>query len=218
MMKNHLLFLFGLVLLTLTWGCSASTLEAQWKDPDYQGPRFGKVLVVGVMENDLIRKLFEDGFGEDLRRYGVTGLASYRMFPDVKRLDKDVVEGKVHGLDIDGILITRMVKRETVEVTHPERVRVIDQGPSYYSPRPYWHTPYYDHWYRYYDRSYEVIRTPARTSQVEVFTMETNLYRGSDGKLVWSARTETFDQGKVSDNIEGLVGILTRSLDENGLI
>ena len=217
-MKQSLLFLLAVVLLVFTWGCSATTLQAQWKDPQHQGTRFGKVLVVGVMENDLIRKLFEDGFSEDLRRYGVTGLASYRMFPDVERLDKDVVEGKVHGLDIDGILITRLVKRETVEVTHPETVRVIDQGPSYYAPRPYWHTPYYDHGYRYYDRSYDVIRTPARTSQVEVFTMETNLYEGHDGKLVWSARTETFDQGKVSDNIEGLVETLTRSLDENELI
>lgn len=218
-MKRVFLWIMGAIgLLVVLTGCSTTTLEAVWKDPQYQGGRLNKVLVVGVSDNEMMRKLFEDRLGEDLRRYGVTGLSSYRMFPSVEQLDKDLVEEKVEGLDIDGILITKLVKRETVEVNHPETVRVIDQGPSYYSRRPYWYTPYHNHWYRDYSRSYDVIRTPARTSQVEVFTVETNLYGASGDDLIWSARTETFDQGKVSDNIEGLVEALIDSLDENNLI
>ncbi len=196
--------------------CATTTLDAVWKDSQYDN-RLDKVLVMGVTENETIRKIFEDRFGEELQRYGVTGLSSYRMFPAVEQLDKDAVEEKVRGLGIDAILITRLVNKETVEIRHPETVRVDDYG-RYPYRNPYWYSPYYDRWDRYYDRSYDITRTPSYTSEVEVYTLETNLYDMQSGKLVWSALTETFAQGKISENVNDFVEVVTRSLDENGLL
>jgi hypothetical protein len=41
--------------------CAATSLTNSWKSPDYKGPALKKLLVVGVSNQPVVRRTFEDG-------------------------------------------------------------------------------------------------------------------------------------------------------------
>ena len=208
-------FLFLLV-LTLLAGCSSTTLNAVWKDPEYQKGPVDSVLVVGVTKNDTLRRLSEDQLATALQNHGVNAVASYRVFPEADKLEKAEVEKKVRELGLESILITRVVDQEKVQVQHPETVYV-DPG-AYPYRYPSWHYPYYRTWDAYYMRSYQVTRMPATTTEATVYQLETNLYRAANGEVIWSALSETFAQRGLEKEVEGLVETIIDSLEEKRLI
>ncbi len=207
------LFLVGLNLLA---GCSTTTLNAVWKDPEYGKGPVASTLVVGVTKNDTLRRLSEDNLATALQRRGVNAVASYRVFPEADQLEKARVEEKVRELGLDSILITRIIDQEEVKVRHPERVYV-DSGVSPYR-YPSWHYPYYRSWDAYYRHSYQVTRTPATTTEATVYQLETNLYQAENGEVIWSALSETFARKGLEREIEGLVDTIIDSLEEKRLI
>ena len=69
----------------------------------------------------------------------------------------------------DAVFVTRLVDQTTVR--------------SYYPPT----APHYAGWYDYYSRAYAYAASPGYTVENQVVNFETNLYRVSDGRLVWSA-------------------------------
>ena len=104
-MKSHrLLIVIAAGLLVAASGCSAKRIVSQWSNPDYaSAPRvFKKIMVVGAIELDAIRRNFEDRFVADLRAAGVDALPSYRLVADPGKDLEGTVKTAVQSAGADG--------------------------------------------------------------------------------------------------------------------
>jgi hypothetical protein len=182
----------------ITTSCATTTLNAVWKDPNYQGGKREKVLVVGVSKNPTQRRLFEDALVAQLKARGTDAVASYTIIPTEEMSDKAAVESKIKTMEVDTILVTKLVAKKTEKVSS--------------APAPYPPTYYYRGWYDYYSRSY------GDEYEYEVTSLETNLYETETGKLIWSAFSDTYVGTASERDIKSFVKVIINSLSDNQLI
>lgn len=188
------------ICLLLLTSCSATTMSAVWKDPNYQGGKLKKVLVVGVAKDDVIRRLFEDEFTRRLKAHGTDAYPSYSIIPSTEMLDEDAVNAKIANLGMDAIFVTRFVNKKKESVYTP--------GTTYYSGG----------WYNWYSRGYGYATSPGYYSEYEVISLSTNIYDTQTGEMIWSGLSDTVTGGSAEVEIRELIDVITKSLTENKLI
>ena len=82
-----------LVLITagmLLGACSSTTITGSWKNPDFTGT-VEKVYIVGIAKQETTRRIFEDGFSQQLARLGATGIPSYGDLKINQETSEDVI-------------------------------------------------------------------------------------------------------------------------------
>mgnify|MGYP001034148475 CR=1 FL=1 len=127
--------------------CSPTVLTGSWRDPAYTGGPPKKILVVGMAQKDLVRRMFEDEFVRQLQEAGVQAAASYPIFsPAQLKEQREQIEAEVRKLGCDQVIVTRLVDRRIEEVTTPGTA----YGTSYYGGG----------WNSYYRDSYTVVYQP----------------------------------------------------------
>ena len=218
MIRRKLLNLLPLLAAgLLAAACSATVLSGSWSDPAYSGGPVRKVMVIGVTENDLARRMFEDEFTRQLKERGVAAWSSYTLFSYAQLKDRQAVETKAREQGVDKVLVTRLVNKRTEDVTSPGYVRGSSWERGDY--RPYdRNTNRYRNWYSDYTTSYDVVYQPATTYQVEVATIESNLYALDGEKLVWSAVLETELGGNRDKLVKSFVDVVVKDLQAKGLL
>ena len=192
--------------------CSLTNLNAVWKDPQYQGGKLENILVVGESSNQVVRRIFEDEFTARLKTRGTNAIPSYTIFPSENTLDKDAIESKSRDLGIDAMLIARVVDTKTKKQLTP--------APSNY----YYRDIYFYDWpnpnSRFYSGSFpgRYYNDRLYYSEYEVVNLETNLYETQNGKLIWSALSDTVLGGSSELEISSIVEKIMKNLSENQLI
>ena len=191
-----------IVLAASIAGCASTKLIDQWKSPEFQGPPLRKVMVVGVSSQPATRRIFEDEFSAALKAAGVTAVPSYTVIPQDGQADQAVLEQAVKNLGADGVLITRLVRRE-------QKTQV---SPGYYQPAPIggFYGWYSSAWMGYYE--------PPTTYQYDVVTTDTSVYSVNASKLLWSGTTETFSPTDVAKETPGFAKIIIAALQKAGVI
>jgi hypothetical protein len=181
-------------------------LTEAWRSDSYNGPKFTKVLVLGVGEDVTTRRLFEDSFAASLIKSGVQGVAGYTVLPNVAQPTPEQVQQAAQSIGADGALVTRLLRVEQQTRTSPGYVRAV---PSY---------GYYGGGFYPYYRSMVVV-TPPTTYTYDVATLETNLWSlQGNGTLVWSATSQSFTPDKVRAIGTDLATEVSEALLEAGLI
>jgi len=175
-------------------------MSTVWKDPNYQGGKLKKILVVGVAKNEVIRRLFEDEFTARLKAHGTDAYPSYSIIASTEMLDEDTVNGKIENLGMDAVLVTRFVNRKKETVYTP--------GTTYYSGG----------WYNWYSTGYGYVTSPGYYSEYEVISLSTNIYNTQTGEMIWSGLSDTVTGGSAVTEIRDLIDVITKSLTENELI
>ena len=185
---------------------TTSQMSAAWKDPDYQGAGFKKLLVLGIGDNQMSTRLFEDEFVKALMAGGSSATASYRVLPNFETLSEDEIKTAVKRGQYDGVLVTRLL--------------AVDKDTEYIPPSSsVYRSPYmYSGYYGYYHSSYMVVHEPGYTQTYTTVRLETNLYESGTAKLVWSGHSSTFDPKSVQDAIASVTRTITKSLFDEGLI
>jgi len=196
----------ALAVIALAPGCGPSTkIMHSWAEPSFQTNSIKKIMVIGVAQNATIRRVFEDEFAAALGRQGVQAISSYGQF-DVLKADSSTILAALSQGGCDGVMVTRLLDRKTVETYYPPT--------STYVAAP---SPYYGGWYGYYSMGYSYMMEPGYTVENEVVNLETNLYRVADAKLIWSAVSEswleqTIDRGsEIQPFVSSLIDGLARS-------
>jgi hypothetical protein len=210
MRQNHL-GLAGLATLALLAfsGCAGSTkLTNVWRDPAFEANSIKKIMIIGVAKSSGIRRTFEDEFAAALTAQGVSAVASYSLVGD-GAVDSAKVYNALVSSGCDGIIVTRMTDKKTVD--------------TYYAPTTaYVGAPgaYYGGWYGYYSMGYVYTSSPGYTVQNEVVNLETNLYRVNDAKLIWSALSESWleQSGNPGGEIKPFVNQLVSSLASSKVV
>jgi hypothetical protein len=76
------MLIIGVVLTALTAVNGKSTkLLTSWKNPNYTGQRFHKILVVGMSNNPATRSDFEDALSHKVARNGVRRFREFDSTP-----------------------------------------------------------------------------------------------------------------------------------------
>jgi hypothetical protein len=197
--KKMTIYMMAVVCVAVLTSCLITTLDTVWKDPQHQGGTLNKILVIGIARNQTIRRVFEDDFVAKLGTYGVDAISSYRILPTEEMLDKNTIESKIQTLNIDAVLLTRLVdkKKET-------------EYRSYGNRR-------YD-WHGWYSRSYSYANTSVSYKEYEVLKIETNVYDTKTGEMIWSALSDTVAGGSNEVEIKSLIKVITKSLSDSELI
>lgn len=181
MRASDLMRMTAVGLTALLAACAATTLTNAWKDPEYKGGGFRKLLVVGASDSPTNRRIFEEEFSRALRAAGVEAVASYTVIAqDGKKIDEAAMQEVVRKQGLDGVVMTRLVRMDKQTVyTHGYATGVPALG-------------YRNSLYGYYNGAWTPYGIPAEVREYESAVLETTLWNAADKKLVWTATTSTF--------------------------
>jgi hypothetical protein len=215
------------LLIGLLAGCKSTTLESSWKAPEVGSIKFTKVLVVGIAPVDSLRRPLEDAIKAEITR--IPAVTSYELLPaTADQVDPKKIAAVIKTNGIDGIIVMRMIAFEDNVEYHPGgMVPVMDQSfYSYYTPG-YALSPYYrgvgayGAGYGYGagymgPTAYEYV--PPSVTTDHVMSIETNIYDGKDGKLIWTGLSRSVNPNESDNMIAEIAGVVKAKLREQQLI
>jgi len=144
-------------------------------------PKVKKLLVIGVMDNYLIRQEFEDEMERLLAKVGVQGIKSHMVLPPRNELMEGELKQRIKESDFDSVLVIR----PKASRTEGEEVVTTVAGPYYLPP-----AGYYTFW-PYWNMTYSQFSTSSYMEENTIVSAEFNLYYTKDEKLLWSGETDT---------------------------
>jgi hypothetical protein len=181
-----------------------------WKNPSYvTDKKFQRVLALGLSDKTEIRADFEDALARQLSQTGVSAIPGHAILlrPESTQLDLNYLKAQIVENKIDAVVVSRLIKVEN-------KVTYIPGGPSV-SPFPYYTT-----FYGYYRVVYPVVYSPDYLREEKKVRIETNLYStvSPDGDLVWTGVTDTFNPSSVHKTINGLVKLVVKEMQSEGVL
>ena len=196
-----------IVLLALTFlltSCAPTTrLFDTWKDRQFQGPAFKKVMVVALAKRPDIRQRFEDEFVGQLNARGVSAVTCYSLIPDPKNPTREEVVKAVNKTGAEGVLVIglrqagggKAVRQEVIDPRNPMS-------------------------FENYLASAEPLSGEASLIKPgEVITITTRLFDAKrEGKLVWFTNSDTIESGKLEQEIATFSKIILDQLRKDKLI
>ena len=205
MKARHALLLLAIA-STFTACATVSKIAGAWKDPEYQGGAFHKILVIGLGRNADNSRLYEETLVRALQAKGVVAASGYRVLPVIASLSEDDIRQTVKEGQYDGVILTRLLAVD--ENTHyvPPQAYVVQSGPPSRS------------YFGYYSSSRRLVLEPGYLSTETIVRLETNLYDGRTERLVWLGHSKTFDPKSVRDAIESVTRAITKRLEKDGMI
>jgi hypothetical protein len=187
----------------------STKLIASWKNPEFSGPHFHRILVLGMSAKPGVRADFEDALSKLVAHDGVEAIPGNTILlrPEGTHLDMNYLKTQVKEFKIDAVIVSRLVKVETTTTYIP--------GQSYVVPYPY-----YRSFYGYYGAVYPVVYSPDYLSQDTKVRVETNVYATTtpDGELVWTGVSDTFNPSSADKVIEGLSKLLAKELQKEAVL
>jgi hypothetical protein len=191
-----------LSLIGLLFACASTKLEKSWADPSFNASMkpFTKVLVIAPLRDQNSQRIAEDKVVSKLKK-GTAGVQSYQYLqPGDTALV--LVESKLTKEGFDGIILMRL--------TTVEKSLSYNQGTyygGYYGYRGYGYGGYYGGGY-----------APGYYSEDKTFMVETNFYRISDRKLLWSGTTSTLNPTSLEKSLDEIIYTIQYELQKKGLI
>jgi len=191
-MRRTFLYLSVMALLVIAGvaGCVTTTLQTDWRNPDFQGT-FKRVIVICRAQEQIVRETLEDDIAAQFAARGVSAVPSYSYFPSLSGIDRQAVVAKVKEIKADGVFLVQPVGKSTLETD------LNVEGPEWS------------------DRLGPVVFAE---SSIDVYRIETSLYETERGKAVWRALSDTMAAGSWLETLKGFARIMVAKLAERGLI
>jgi hypothetical protein len=201
------------VLLTVVLaaaGCASTRVINTWQEPKFSGPKVTSVMVIDVTAEAGIRRTFEDEFVRQLNAKGVRAVASYTLIPDNGEVPKDQLADAVKRADVQGVIVTRVVKVMDVPA-------VVYSGPYYYpgGPYPYAGGPGF---YGYYSWAWAGYYAAPQAYTYQTVISETNLFDAQTETLIWSGTTQNYPSTNVKAGISEFITVVVKALSASELI
>jgi hypothetical protein len=190
--RMRLLFLAFILFLSALPLLAGTKIIHRWVLSDQTLPKLQKILVIGVLENYLVRQELEDEMERLLAKSGVQGIRSHMVLPPRNELMEGELKERIKEGDYDGVLVIRpkTMRTETKEVVTSLA------GPLYVPPAAY--SNFWPYWNMAWGNAYA---TSSYIKEDTYVSTEFNLYNLKDEKLLWSGETDTVytkDFGKLA--------------------
>jgi hypothetical protein len=183
-------------------------LEFTWKNSNYTGGTFKKILVLALNGKAANRAEFEDELVAGLTRPGEQARPSYEYMPrpDLTPINKDDLRDLLNERKFDAIVVARITQK--------------DEKTTYIPGQVYTPFPYYGTFYGYYGALAPMIYSPGYVESEKEARVEVNFYSTAkpDGELVWTGTTNKFESGSPMKAIKELVKAVTKELEKENLI
>ncbi|ARV07097.1 hypothetical protein BTO04_10540 [Polaribacter sp. SA4-10] len=208
-MKN---LIYILTLITF-FSCSSIKTVDRWKSKNHADFKPQKVLIVGITENLIARRIFEEELKEELNLSGVEAMESYEIltpkFTSEKQTEENIQEEieKITKNGFDAILISA-VKGIDEKVIHNNNYYT----DYYYRRHPFRHY-YYLHQEVYFDTGYY--------NKYKIYHVETSLYKlkeNNDKSLVWVISNKIVEPSSINTTVNDYVSVIIKSLKKEGII
>jgi hypothetical protein len=185
-----------LIISALSAGCGSTKMVHSWKSPDFKGPAFHKVLVIGLASQPDVRRVYEDAFVKHLQAAGIDGVASNTLLLTPQTAGKAAIGQAAARSGADAVLVTHLVKTVKEAVGDEPQPGIQE----------------------YVDTSWPGTYTPAGSTQIDVVTLETRLFDAASTRVVWSGTTETFAAQKLQQAIEDVSRIIVQQLKSQKML
>ncbi|MBI5857273.1 MAG: hypothetical protein HZB42_06450 [Sphingobacteriales bacterium] len=178
--------LFIIPVLAFIVSCQPSKITQSWTAQDVAPKKYKKILVLGVLsDNDMeLQTKMEDHLAGDLKDLGYNAIAANKIFPPGTFVKGDTAKAKaaIEGKGFDGVLTMVLVDKKKDRYYVPGKVTE--------------YTTFYNRFGRF-DRYYTIVTerlyTPGYYSEETKYTWENNFYDLESSKMIYSARTRSFD-------------------------
>ena len=205
--KTTLVVVLGL-LVSLSASGKSSKVVMSWKNPAYAGTKkFHRVLALGLSDNPVIRADFEDEMASRLPATETELIPGNTILlrPEGAKFDLDYLKTQIREHRIDAIVVSRLVNVENT-VT--------------YIPGATYMPPYYNTFYGYYGAVYPVVYSPGYLKKEKKVRVETTFYSisSTEGELVWTCITDTFDSSHEKKAVEKLVKLVAKQMQSEGVL
>ena len=198
-------FFFGLALLSvcaLSFGCASTKLTSVWHVEKKTAEPLKSIMVVGISDQSSVRRSFEDLFVRELAKHKVKGLASYRVLNSEQEKDQGLIRKAALDRGAQGVMAVHYKGTETKE----------DYVPPTSTP------VVYRTWDGYYPMVYSYVSEPGYYRTRKYLSLETNLYRVSDGTLLWAGASRSLDQDSLKKLVQDLAKVVLNNMASAGLV
>jgi hypothetical protein len=199
---KNLLFVSLFFTIAIISSCSSSTqLQNIWKSESFQKDGFKKILVFGMAGKEWKRKAYENEFGTVLKKYNVETVIAWQVLPKGEQLTIETFEKYFKDQDIDAVLVTMETGESTKETMYGGGTSFVAMGFN-----------------GFYISTSPIYQVPGYLSEEKIIYMDTKLFETKEGKLVWSATSESYEPKSTSDVIKLVSLIVADDLYQNGFI
>ena len=203
----------GLIVFLLALsGANGKSLKmvTSWFNPQYEGQKFHKLLVIGVAHDLAVRADFEDKMAVQIARPGMETIPGNQILlrPDPNaKPDFDYLRAQIKSNHIDAVVVSRLLSVDKKVTSVPSS--------TYIAPFPYYYS-----FYGYLGAVYPVVYDPGYTREDTTVRVETNVYATSkpDGDLVWTGVSDSFNPRSAEKVADGLVKEIPKRMEKDGLL
>jgi hypothetical protein len=211
--RSHCVLVAAAVLASLA-GCSTTSTTSNkathfvdtWKAPDAaplavkQGD---KVVAMVISKEESTRKKDEDAICDELRARGFSPIPSYTLVPTDQIANQEKAVATIRNSGATAIFGARPMPAETSEKYVPTQWAggspLMDFG-------------------SFYNLGWQSQTTPAQTVTTTVVRVQLLVYNLPQGKLLWSAESETTDPGQLDSFFAELVKAAAAQMTKEGVL
>lgn len=178
-------------------GCNSTKLTSSWKTDEATGKTYHNIMVWGILtgKDSVLKADMETHLVNDLAGMGYHSISSFSVFgsQSYKKLNSKEIVEQFRNSGVDAVITIVLLDKQKESIYVPPGL--VNNPASY------------KHIDEYYSAVYDRIFMTAYYVNTTSYFWETNLFEVSGDKLVYSARTRSFDPASVN-----------RLAHENGLL
>jgi len=180
------------MMVVLLAGCSSLKVVETWHKPVAQVHHYQKLMILGIGNDENLRKTFENIVVDEFRRGLVTAVASHTILPDLEKTNREGVVAAVHAAGCDAVLTTRAMSVGDTSVTQ--------QGPNGAVGVVYGAAPMVN-----------------RHGFLKA-TLQSSLFDAASTELVWTATVKTDDADREARVSRDLAKFFLEQLRKDGFL
>jgi hypothetical protein len=203
-MQNLLKLFSGLLITIIIYSCSSSTeLTDIYSDQAFANREIKKILVLGMTTDEWKKKVYENEFRSQLLKYNVEVLTAWQELPKGEQLNKETFEKYFKDKNIDAVLVAIEGGESTDKTLYTAGSGNVYVGVGFYG--------FYASTASYYFNSDYL-------AEEKVIHMRTNLYETKDAKLIWSAKSQSYEPKNTGDVVKAVSKNVVGELNRQGYI
>jgi hypothetical protein len=190
---NSTIFIFTISILS---SCSSSTqLENEWSDKSYKKEGFKKILILGMATKPWKKKVFENEFRTAFKKYNIDAVSAWEELPEDETLNKETFDIYFRDKNIDAVLVATETGMSTKETMYGGGTSFVVVG-----------------FHGFYVSTSAVYQVPGYMAEEKIIYMDTKLFETTEGKMVWSATSQSYEPKTTADVIKAVSYIVVDQL------
>ncbi|HKA87476.1 MAG TPA: hypothetical protein VKE22_07410 [Haliangiales bacterium] len=192
--------------LAASSGCATTTFQSTWRAPNARPLQIAGKKVVGLFVgiNPTLRRIAEDSMAREISARGAQGVPAYTVLSDDEIKDRDQSKAKLEQLGFSGVVVMRIVGRETQ----------YRYEPGYWYGYPYYRRFWGGYWGWGWGRVYE----PGYLTVDRIVSVETLVYSFEQDELVWAGISRTLDPARLDAFVAELAQAVSDQMVRDGLL